>query len=181
MSAAAAPGVRTLAILMAAVGFLLSLPSPASAASGLVAEDALENAVVYRINTIRSAHGLRKLAVRPALKAAGTKHATNMAVYGYFRHSWSNGTAFGTWIQWFWPGPGYTSWSAGENLYWAAPDTTARQVVRAWMNSSGHRANILRSSWRAIGVGAVGDGTPVGTYRSVSRVTIVAAEFGRRS
>ena len=169
------------AAIAAAAGFLLFLPAPAHAAAQPIAEDDLETAIVSRINTIRASRGLPRLAIRLELKAAATRHVINMATYGYFSHSWSTGASFSTWIRWFWPGPGYTSWSAGENLYWAAPDTTASRVVSAWMASTPHRANILRSTWRAIGVGAIGDGTPVGTYRRYSRVTLVAAEFGRRS
>ncbi len=158
-----------------------ALPAQGSAAVRVTAENELEYAVTVRINTLRASKALRKLVVRPALKTAATKHVTNMALNGYFSHSWSNGTPFGTWIGWYWPGSGDTSWSAGENLYWRSIDATAHQVVSGWMASSGHRANILRSSWRAIGVGSVHAIDPIGVYRSVASATIVAAEFGRRS
>ena len=46
--------------------------------------------------------------------------------------------------------------SAGENI--AKGQSTPKQVVDAWMNSSGHRANILNSSFNRIGVGYVADG-----------------------
>ena len=46
--------------------------------------------------------------------------------------------------------------AAGENI--AQGQTSAQQVMNAWMNSSGHRANILNSSYTHIGVGYISDG-----------------------
>ena len=46
--------------------------------------------------------------------------------------------------------------SAGENI--AMGQSTPEQVVKAWMNSSGHRANILNKNYTHIGVGYVKDG-----------------------
>ena len=179
---ASAASVRKVALVAAFVAAVLAFPAQSSAAQMTIApRDELESAVATRINAIRASRGLAKLRFRRGVNAAATKHATNMALNGYFTHSWSSGAPFGTWIQWWWPGPGYSSWSAGENLYWHSGETTAREVVNAWMNSSGHRANILKSSWRAIGVGAIKVSNPVGVYRSYSSVTIVATEFGRRS
>ena len=40
-------------------------------------------------------------------------------------------------------GPGYSSWSAGENLAWGAPASPPSETVSRWMASPGHRANIL--------------------------------------
>jgi uncharacterized protein YkwD len=51
---------------------------------------------------------------------------------------------------------GITYRSAGENI--ARGQTTPQKVVDAWMNSSGHRANILNSSYTHIGVGYASSG-----------------------
>ena len=103
-----------------------------------------------------------------------------MAQHGYFSHSWSNGASFSRWMSRYWPGPGYRYWSSGENLFWSSPAPTAAEVVEAWMDSPGHRANLLNRSWRAIGVGAVWTDAPSGAYAGVPDATIVAAEFGYR-
>ncbi|HSK15647.1 MAG TPA: CAP domain-containing protein [Gaiellaceae bacterium] len=87
---------------------------------------------------------------------------------------------FGTWIRTFWPGPDASVWGAGENVAWGAPGLSARQTVRSWMRSPGHRANLLNRSWRRIGVAAVHVEGPVGTYGFWDEVTIVVAEFGFR-
>jgi uncharacterized protein YkwD len=106
-----------------------------------------------------------------------------MAKVGYFRHelrSKSTWKSFGTWIRWYWPGPGYSSWTAGENLAWAAPDATPNQIVTWWMNSPGHRANLL-GKWKYVGVAIVHVTAPMGYYRDYPEVTIIAAEFGKRA
>lgn len=168
--------------LLALVAAALVAPSTASSALNLRAADSLEQAVVAKVNSVRRNHGLRALSTRTPLKRAATNHATNMARYGYFSHNWSNGAPFASWIRGYWPGRNYRgSWSVGENLFWRGPTITADQVVRAWLRSPPHRANLLARKWRSLGVGAVEMHNPIGTYRVVSRATVVAAEFGVRN
>jgi uncharacterized protein YkwD len=74
---------------------------------------------------------------------------------------------------------GARSWAIGENLAWgtgsyATPDGT----VRAWMNSAGHRANILSPTFREIGIG-VAHGAPVNVAAAASGATY-ATDFGSR-
>ncbi len=171
----------TSALLAALAAAFLAFPAESAAGTRVLAADALESAVVARVNTVRASRGLRRLTIRPRLETAAASHVSNMARYGYFAHSWSTGAAFGTWIRRHWPGPGYSSWAAGENLYWHSLGTKATEVVDAWMASPPHRANLLTPGWRGIGVGAVVAVNPSGVYRGSASATIVAAEFGRRS
>ncbi len=159
----------------------LAVPSSAGAAAKVTDADKLERAVLERINTVRKDKGLRALTSRPRLKKAATRHVKNMASEGYFDHSWSDGTPYGRWIRRFWPGPGYNGWSVGENLYWEGPSTTARRVVTAWMNSPGHRKNMLARGWRYMGVGAVRIQNGIGEYARVNTAYLFAVEFGSRS
>jgi uncharacterized protein YkwD len=170
---------KTLVVSALVTCFLV--PAPASAAVRLLQANSLEQAVVQRMNAVRKSRGLKPMTVATPLRRAATSHATNMARFGYFGHSWSNGSAFGSWIKRYWPGGRYRSWSAGENLYWRSPAPTAAQVVRAWLNSPPHRKNLLNRTWRSIGVGAVTTLDPFGAYAGLGSATIVAAEFGRRS
>ena len=179
MHAATAPRIRALAVL-ALVALTLVVPARADAAVGVSPANTLEKYLLEKVNTYRAKNGLRKLSTKTPLQTAATKHAVNMAKHGYFSHDWSSGAPYGTWIRSYWPGSGYGSWSAGENLYWAAPDASSSSVMRAWRNSSGHNANLLRSSWRNIGLGAVRVDDPFGFYGSFGSVTVVAAEFGYR-
>ena len=172
---------RKIAFLAAVAASLLVFAPSSSASVRVLAADPLESAVVARVNSVRASHGLRPLANASLLKTAATRHVTDMARHGYFSHSWSTGAPFGRWIRAYWPGPGYRSWSAGENLYWRALDTNAVEVVNAWMASPPHRANLLSRGWRRLGVGAVVAGSPLGVYLGSPAVTIVAVEFGRRS
>ena len=181
-------GVKLTAAAAAAFALLALSLAPTAAASPVVtAKPTLEQNVVARINAVRKGHGLRPLRAVPRLADAADRHAASMGQVSYFRHDLftparaRDWTPFGGWIRWFWPGPGYSSWSAGENLAWGAPGITARQTVSRWMRSSGHRANILNPSWRNIGVGAVHARNPVAYFAAWDDVTIVAAEFGRRS
>jgi uncharacterized protein YkwD len=174
-------------LLLLGFAFAPSATSDAAAATTVRPRDALETPLIERINEVRAAHGLRPLRGSSLLMKAATRHANSMGGSGYFRHELytpqrsTTWTSFGTWIRWYWPGPGYTSWSAGENLAWGAPDITAGQTVRRWMDSAPHRANLLTPGWRRIGVAAVHVYGPFGYFGNWSEVTIVVAEFGRRS
>ena len=166
---------------------LVALVAPSSAGALTVSEqESLEASVVTRINAVRRSHGLRPLTAVSRLGAAADRHVSSMAAASYFRHELytpgraTTWTAFGIWIRWYWPGPGYSSWSAGENLAWGAPSLTASGTVSRWMASSAHRANILDPRWRNIGIGAVQVRDPRGYYSAWNDVTIVAAEFGAR-
>jgi uncharacterized protein YkwD len=161
---------------------LLVLAGPAGAA--ISQRNAAEHRLVHRINHVRANHGLPPLRVATRLQEAATRHSNSMARLEYFRHELRyQGTwkSFATWIHWYWPGPGYTSWGAGENLAWGAPDLGVRKTVSLWMHSADHRANLLSKSWRRIGVSIAHVTDPVGIYSPYSAATIVTADFGRRS
>jgi uncharacterized protein YkwD len=74
---------------------------------------------------------------------------------------------------------GARAWSAGENIAWGAGrDATPASIVRAWMNSPGHRENILTAGFRDIGIGiALGAPGGAGGLRAATYTT----EFGSRS
>jgi uncharacterized protein YkwD len=161
----------------------LTLVAPAHALT-VSQRDAAERKLVHRINHVRSNHGLQPLRAVPRLTRAATRHSNSMAKRGYFRHDlrykgmWKS---FATWIRWYWPGPDYTSWSAGENLAWGAPGLGVRKTVSLWMQSAPHRENLLSKSWNRIGVSIAHVVDPAGFYKGYSSVTIVAADFGSRS
>ena len=79
-----------------------------------------------------------------------------MALRNYFSHTSLDGRSPWDRIE----AQGYTAGS-GENI--AAGQSTPAAVMDAWMKSTGHRANILNCSSRAIGVG-IGRGGSYGTY-----------------
>lgn len=72
---------------------------------------------------------------------------------------------------------GTSSWSLGENLAWGSRGRASpRAIVNAWMNSPGHRANILSRQFRDIGIG-IAIGTPAGFENGATYTT----DFGRRA
>ena len=173
-----------LAAIVATCG--LAFAAPGSAAT-TAPYDALEGPLVTKINQLRAGRGLAKLTVAPRLTSAANRHANSMGNTGYFSHDLytplraADWTPFSTWVRWYWPGPGYSSWSAGENLFCSTYTPTAREVVDAWMASPGHRAILLTRGWRNIGVSVVQNSDWRGFEPCEGDATIVAAEFGRRS
>jgi uncharacterized protein YkwD len=171
--------LRAIISLLAAL--VLAAPAGATAISY---RPTAEQKLVHRINHVRANHGLKPFRVATSLHKAARRHSTSMAKVGYFRHElWYKGgwKSFGTWIRWYWPGSGYTSWSAGENLAWGAPDLGVRKTVSLWLHSAGHRANLLSKSWNRIGVAIVHVTDPVGLYDPYPSATIVTVDFGWRS
>ena len=138
-----------------------------------------EHRLLHQMNSVRANHGFKPLKLARSLKKAATRHTASMAKHGYFAHEllesgvWKS---FGTWIHWYWPGTSYKTWRAGENLAWAAPRLGARRTVNMWLNSAPHRANLLGSGWRRVGISFVHVRRPVGF--SGRTVTIAAADFG---
>lgn len=103
--------------------------------------------VLRLVNEERAKQGLKSLTLSTTLSNIATVKSKDMAVNNYFSHqSPTYGSPFQM-MQHF----GVTYRSAGENI--AAGQRTAQEVMTAWMNSSGHRANILNGSYTELGVG----------------------------
>ncbi|MEQ3554812.1 CAP domain-containing protein [Pseudonocardia nematodicida] len=115
-------------------------PAPSAGLSGELAR------VVELTNAQRSAAGCGALRVDPRINAAAQGHSEDMARNGYFDHDSRDGRDFADRIS----EAGYPSPGA-ENIAMGQPD--AESVVQAWMDSPGHRANILNCSLTTIGVG----------------------------
>jgi uncharacterized protein YkwD len=175
----------TAPVLVAACTLALAGPAGASSAGRVTQFNTLEPGLVAKINATRASRGLPRVRVTSRLVNAATRHANSMGAGGYFSHDLLTAGGFrpfASWIRSFWPGPGYRSWSAGENLFCATYAPSAGEVVRAWMGSPPHRANLLNRRWRNVGVAAVRVGSWSGAFQGCAgNVTLVAAEFGRRS
>ncbi|MBQ8563178.1 MAG: hypothetical protein IJ443_04740 [Firmicutes bacterium] len=112
--------------------------------------------VVSLVNQERQEAGLGSLKADSELTRLAQLKAEDMAEKGYFSHtSPTYGSAFDMMKS-----AGYSYRTAGENI--AKGQKTAEAVMNGWMNSSGHRANILGSGYTKIGVGYAtnGSGTP---------------------
>ncbi len=108
---------------------------------------AIERDVIELVNQERAKHGLKPLKANWELSRVARFKSDDMRDRNYFDHqSPTYGSPF-TMIKAF----GIAHSSAGENI--AAGQTTAWQVMQSWLNSAGHRANILNASFTEIGVG----------------------------
>lgn len=111
-----------------------------------------ESEVIRLVNDIRSKNGLKPLATNWELSRVARYKSQDMADKKYFSHtSPTYGSPFDMMRSF-----GISYRTAGENI--AYGQRTPKEVVDAWMNSSGHRANILNASYTQIGVGYVSSG-----------------------
>ncbi|AZS89203.1 stress protein [Streptomyces griseoviridis] len=113
--------------------------------------------VVALTNAERTRAGLRPLVTDPLLGVAAQAHSADMVARAFYSHTspeggrpWDRAAAAGSRRR-----------SIGENI--ACGQRWAAEVVEGWMNSPGHRANILKPDFTHIGVGFEGGG-PAGTY-----------------
>ncbi|MFJ9020005.1 CAP domain-containing protein [Streptomyces sp. NPDC102259] len=113
--------------------------------------------VVGLTNRERARAGLRALAVDPLLTAAAQAHSADMAGRAFYSHTSPEGSE--PWDRA--ASAGSTRRTIGENI--ACGQRSPAEVVEGWMNSPGHRANILKPAFTHIGVGFAGGG-PSGTY-----------------
>lgn len=118
-----------------------------------------EKKVVELVNKERAKEGLEPLKLDDRLSSLARKKSQDMADKNYFSHtSPTYGSPFDMMHQF-----DFTFRAAGENI--AAGQRSPEQVVEGWMNSEGHRKNIMNENFTHIGVGYVeGAGPPYGTY-----------------
>ena len=108
--------------------------------------------VILLTNMQREQHGLRPLAPEPRLANAAAAHSADMARRHFFDHSSPEGRQVSDRVE----AAGYRYATVGENI--AAGQRTPVEVVTGWMNSPGHRRNILLPEITEIGIGyAVSD------------------------
>jgi uncharacterized protein YkwD len=129
-------------------------PSCAEATQG----DAWREEILRLVNVERARAGLRAVVRDQTLEDQATKYACEMIHYDFFAHENPyTGSQLADRAAEF----GYDYYMIGENL--AAGQATPAQVMADWMESAGHRANILEASFVELGVGVRTGGT-YGTY-----------------
>lgn len=101
--------------------------------------------IVKLVNEARAKEGLQPLTLDPLLRKGAQVRAEECV--SVFSHTRPNGTSYKTAIS----EAGVVSNYTGENV--ACGHSSAQQVVKAWLNSPGHRDNILNSNFTKIGVG----------------------------
>ncbi|WP_405861008.1 CAP domain-containing protein [Streptomyces sp. NBC_00090] len=113
--------------------------------------------VVALVNAERAKAGCGPLSVNSTLTKAAQGHSDDMAARDFFDHTNPDGDGPGERVT----AAGYPWSTYGENI--AMGQSTPEQVMDSWMNSPGHRANILNCSFKEIGIGIHSEGGPYWT------------------
>jgi uncharacterized protein YkwD len=143
--------------------FRFTVPSPATGYRQLAIN------IVSAMNRERDAYGLPPLHINSRLSLAAGDRIGDMFGKHYFAHVSPDGIKPWTWVE----RRGYDYREIGENL--AVGYRNAGAVVHGWMQSPGHRANILGRGFDEVGV-AVAPGSPTRSYRGPT----VVALYGER-
>jgi uncharacterized protein YkwD len=131
--------------------------------------DSTRAAILCLLNDERAQHGLAPLTTSALLELASQRHSEDMGLRKFFAHETPDGADPGRRME----AVGYpvTSTTTGENLAWGTgPEATPVRIVKGWMNSPGHRENILRPEFTQVGVGVAYEAPiasatgPVGVY-----------------
>jgi uncharacterized protein YkwD len=117
-------------------------------------------ATLCLLNNERAAAGLHPLTEAPGLTQPSAAYSARMVAENFFAHVAPDGATLTDRLE----ANGYIDpdgdWTVGENLAWGQGDlATPRNITIAWMNSPGHRANILTGEFTEVGLGIV-PGTP---------------------
>ncbi len=122
-------------------------PAPSAGAGAGPGGTSLAMSVVAATNRERAGHGLAPLTLERRLTAAAQAHGQDMVNRRFFAHDSPDGRSVADRVL----AAGYTYRVVAENI--AAGQRTVEEVVDGWMNSPGHRANILSPDVRQIGIG----------------------------
>lgn len=117
-------------------------------------EHAIEQAIHQEVNDVRSERGLSTLTFDHSIASVASNHSEDMAERDYFRHQNPEGQNARDRLR----AAGVQCRAVGENIYrdegfGTEPESTAERVVESWLNSPGHRENLLRRGWSAEGIG----------------------------
>lgn len=126
-------------------------PPPFPPASGDL--DRFRSEVIALTNAERANHGMGPLSAEPRLTQAAQAHSDDMAARDYFDHASLDGRQPADRVR----ATGYDYSRVAENI--AAGQPTPAEVVEGWMNSPGHRANILTPELTQIGIGIAHGGS----------------------
>jgi uncharacterized protein YkwD len=133
------------------------------------------------LNGERADAGLPPLSTDDKLAAAAVEHSQDMVANQYFAHQALDGRDVVDRIRATGYIPEDSPWTVGENLAWGTGTLASpKNVVIAWMNSQGHRENILRGAFTQIGFG-VAPGNPASTEGGGATYTTTFGSLGGES
>jgi uncharacterized protein YkwD len=179
-----APALLCAALLPATAA---AKPRPLACASAHVAVRAATvrpalNATLCLLNRIRARAGLPPLHLNRRLTRAARGHSREMVRRHYFGHASARGASPFQRMFAVRYVPRRASWSLAENIAWGGGSLAQPlAIVRAWMHSPPHRANILSRRYRDIGIG-IAPGFPLRSRRLAGLAgATYTTDFGRHS
>lgn len=178
-----------LAALMAVVAALVvsaTRPQEANAADfvsvpacggGTIALTTAESRTLNLHNQARATNGLATLCVHRTLTKAARFHSQEMINRDYFAHESFNGeTDIARMQRYGYTSSGFAFVKYGENIYRGSGTSgSARSAFTWWMNSTGHRANILDPDFREVGIGV-----RKGDFQGQPGTSMFTVDFGVR-
>lgn len=176
---------RALRLLTVSAVLAMALPASSAIAADCPGADVtptadsitvVAQATLCLLNGQRAAAGLAPVAEQPQLTQASTAFSQLMVDQHFFAHVSPGGSQLTDRLTTaaYLGKPG--SWLVGENIAWGeAYLATPANIVKAWMNSPPHRANILNGDFEDIGLGIVA-ATPLTANAGATYTT----DFGRR-
>ncbi|NYI71749.1 uncharacterized protein YkwD [Naumannella cuiyingiana] len=139
--------------MLGATALIASVSTAPSAHAGATAMNTEEREVLRLVNVERAKVGCPAVREHTTLATVARAHSVDMARYDYFSHTGRDGRSPFDRMR----DAGYTGSVMAENI--AAGQQTPAAVMKSWMNSSGHRANILNCRYRDLGVGVARGGS----------------------
>jgi uncharacterized protein YkwD len=115
-------------------------------------------ALLDLVNQARCENGLTPLVANDQLNNAGLAHDVDMALNNFFSHTGSDGSLPWDRVS----AQGYSWQTVGENI--AAGYTSVQEVFDGWMNSPGHKANILNPNFKEMGLAHISGAGEWGHY-----------------
>ena len=154
-----------------------ALAATAAARPAAAAAVAPRTALLDRINVVRAAHGVANVSPSAQLRGAAQHHTLDMLRRNYFAHTSPAGSTVYDRIVGSGFVSGYASWLGGETLAWGAGALAgARATVHAWMLSPEHRAILLSSTYRWVGISR-----ECGRYHGFATACVWTVDWVRRA
>jgi len=142
--------MNRITLTLAALGFGL-MASQGMACTTPANVNALAQEIATGVNAQRRANGQSAVRFNRQLGQAAMNHACDMSANNFFGHNGSNGSTVQRRVR----SAGYQDCLVAENLAWGYP--SSQQIISGWMNSAGHRTNMLHPRVTEFGV-AITDG-----------------------
>lgn len=168
-------GIAFLLILAGCAGDISPSPTPTpepTPESELTYALEVEQEMHKEVNRIRASNGLNTLEHKEDLRDVARSHSEDMDRRDFFSHTNPDGESPFDRLE----NAGIQCYSAGENILYnynsdMTPEQAAKKSIDQWMNSPGHRANILRDGYEEEGIGVhiADDGRLYATQKFCSR------------